>query len=176
MNTTLRRSLSALALVAAVALALGAAAATGLSLRDARANVDALRDAAEALKAREKRVKLPAGQNADASPLFEARTITLAGAALQQRLEAAIAAAQGQLISSKLDVSPNSDRRRIALSVDFTIAEPKMQTLLFDLETGRPYLFVDAFEARSSGAEGGRNGAQTMRVSLNVSGQWSARK
>jgi hypothetical protein len=56
-----------------------------------------------------------------------------------------------------------------------TISEPDMQALLYDLETGRPYLFVDAFEARAPEATS-EPGAGAMRVSLTVSGQWSEAK
>ena len=172
MNATLRRSLSAVAWVAAVALALGGAASTALSLRDARANVESLRSRLDALAAREKRAALHSGRDSQASPLFEARTITLAGAALQQRVETAVATAHGRLVSSKLDVSPNGDKKGITIAAELTIGDSDLQLLLFDLETGRPYLFVDAFETRPAGADGGGE----MRVSLNVSGQWGAEK
>jgi general secretion pathway protein M len=171
MNAAARRALSALGLVAVVALALGAAASTVLSLQDARANVALLSDEVEALRVREQKLAPLAGRDRHASPFFEAKTITLAGAALQQRLEAAVASARGRLLSSKVEVGPRGDERRVALAAELTIAEPDMQALLYDLETGRPYLFVDAIEARAPETGGG-----ALRVSLTVSGQWSGTK
>jgi general secretion pathway protein M len=168
-NAAARRALSALGLCAAVALALGAAGATALSLRQAASDVALVGAEAQALQAREQRFQPRPGRPPRRAPAFEARSITLAGAALQQRMEAAVAAAHGQLISSKVDVAPSRDKSRIALSAEMTMDEKDMQALLFDLETGRPYLFVDAFEARST--EGA--GTPALRVSVAVSGQWS---
>ena len=172
MNAAARRALSALGVAAVVALALAGAASTALSMRDARADVAVLSEQDAALQAREKRLAPPPGRDSGVAPFFEARTITQAGAALQQRLEAAVAAAHGRLISSKVEVAPRDDERRINLSAELTIAEPDMQALLFDLETGRPYLFVDAFEARTA-QEAAESGGGAMRVALSVSGAWS---
>ena len=169
MNAAARRALSASGLCAAVALALGAAGATALSLRQAASDVARVGAEARALQVREARFQPQPGRPPRRAPSFVARSITLAGAALQQRIEAAIVAAHGQLISSKVDVAPSRDKSRIALSAEMTIDEKDMQALLFDIETGRPYLFVDAFEARS--AQGA--GTRALRVSLSVSGQWS---
>jgi general secretion pathway protein M len=171
-NAAARRALSALGLCAAVALALGAVASTALALRGAQADVALLGAEARALQAREARLAPRPGRDRSAAPYFQARSVTLAGAALQQRIEAAISAAHGRLISSKVDVAPRGEANRIELSAELTIAGNDMQALLFDLETGRPYLFVDAFEARAP--EGA--GAQSLRVSLSVSGQWSRSK
>jgi general secretion pathway protein M len=171
-NAAARRALSALGVAAIVALALAGAVSTGLSLRDARAEVAVLSEQDAALQAREQRLAPRPGRDASVAPFFEARTITQAGAALQQRLEAAVAAAHGRLISSKVEVAPRDDERRINLAVELTIAEPDMQALLFDLEAGRPYLFVDAFEARAT-QEAGEPGGGAMRVALSVSGEWS---
>ncbi len=172
MNAAARRALSAFGAVAVVALALGGAASTALALRDAQAEVALLSDQDNAIAAREKRIAPRPGRDLSVAPFFEARTITQAGAALQQRLEAAIAAAHGRLLSSKVDVAPRDDDRRINLSAELTIAEPDMQTLLFDLETGRPYLFVDAFESRAA-EEATEPGRAALRVALTLSGQWS---
>ncbi len=168
MNAAARRALSAFGAVAVVALALGGAASTALALRDSQAEVAELSGQADAIAAREKRIAPKPGRDLSVAPFFEARTITQAGAALQQRLEAAVVAAHGRLLSSKVDVAPRDDDRRINLAAELTIAEPDMQALLFDLETGRPYLFVDAFEARAA-----EEGGERMRVALTLSGQWS---
>jgi len=173
MNAPLRQALSALGVFAIVALALVGALLTALSLRDAQSNVSDLGDQLAALQAREKRLPSPAGRDPVAAPSFEVRTITQAGAALQQRVEAAIGAAKGRLVSSKADIDSHASERRISLAAELTIAEPDLQSLLYDLETGRPYLFVDAFEARASEAAN-ENGV--MHVSLNLSGQWSEAK
>jgi general secretion pathway protein M len=171
MNVAARRALSAFGALAAIALALAAAASTALALRQTQGEVALLRAQAQALEARAQRASPRRAADPNASPFFRASSITQAGAALQQRMEAAIAAAHGRLISSKVEVASGADRSRISLTAEMTLAAGDMQALLFDLETGRPYLFVNAFEARAQ--EGAATGA--LRVSLAVSGQWSPR-
>jgi general secretion pathway protein M len=175
MNADARRALSAFGIVAVVVVALGAALSSALALRDARAEVARLDEQAQDLAARERRLPPPAPGDKAASPFFEARTITLAGAALQQRLEAAVNAAHGRLVSSRVEVAPGGDARAISLAAELTIPEPDMQTLLYDLETGRPYLFVESMEARAPEASSDAN-AGAMRVALTVSGQWNETK
>jgi len=173
MTISSRPVLCALVVVAIVALGAGAALSAALSLSAERAEVATLAEQSEALRLREERHPSPPGRDPVASASFEAKTITLAGAALQSRVEAAVAGAKGRLISSKVDVESHGAERTLALAAELTVAEPNMQSLLFDLETGRPYLFVDSFEARSSEAA---SESGVMRVSLSLSGQWSAPK
>ena len=175
MNVEARRALSALGMVAVVVVALGAALSSALSLRDARADLARLNEQALDLDAREKRLTLSTGGEKAASPFFEAHTITLAGAALQQRLEAAVTAAHGRLVSSRVEVAPRGDERAISLAAELTIPEPDMQSLLYDLETGRPYLFVESIEARAP-EKSAEASAGALRVALTVSGQWNATK
>jgi general secretion pathway protein M len=170
-NAALRQTFSAFGAVTAIALALGGAASTAFSLMDRRAEVAGLHDQLAALEARERRLAPLSTRDPLATPLFETNTITLAGAALQQRLESAVAAAHGQLLSSKVEIAPRGEEHRLSLAAELTIPEDDMQALLYDLETGRPYLFIDAFEARAP--EPG-NRTSDMRVSLAVSGQWTA--
>jgi len=174
MNAALRRALSALGIAAFVAVALGAAVSTALSLHEAQAHVAELNQQMEDLEARERRLVPPGEHDKAASPFFEAKTVTLAGAALQQRLEAAVSSAKGRLVSSKVEVAPRGEERQVSLAAELTIAEADIQALLFDLETGRPYLFVDSVEARAPEATNEPGGQ--MRVSLTVSGQWSGTK
>jgi len=175
MNVAARRAASALGLIAVVALLIGGAAATALALKEQQANVDSLTEQSAALEARAKRLTPRSGRDPSASRFFEARTITLAGAAVQQRLESAVSAARGRLASSKVEVGPRGDERRLGLTAELTIAQPDLQALLFDLETGRPYLFVDSIEARAPEAGEGAD-REAMRVSMTVSGQWGGPK
>lgn len=169
------RPLSALGVVAVIALALGVASSTALALRAARADAADLGKQDRTLQARETLLAPQSGRDPNAAPFFEARTITQAGANVQQRLEAAITAAHGRLLSSKVDVAPRQDERRVDLTAELTVAEPDLQALLFDLEAGRPYLFVNALAARASEFADDLQ-SRTMRVSMSVSGQWSQGK
>ena len=169
MNTPLRQALAAFGVFALVALALAGALWTALSLRDAQASVADLGEQLAALQVREKRLPAPAARDLAASPSFEAQTFTQAGAALQQRVETAIGAAKGRLGSSKVDIESRGTERWITLAAELTIAEPDLQILLFDLETGRPYLFVEALEAKAPEVE---TASGSVSVFLTVSGQW----
>jgi len=175
MNAVARQSLAALGFFAVVALLIGGAATGALALRDEQASLDSLKDQAQALEARARRIAPHKGGEAEASPFIDADTITLAGAVLQQRVESAVAAAAGRLVSSKVEVGGRSDAKRVALEAELTILQPDMQRLLFDLETGRPYLFVEAFEARAPEKTDAETAAE-MRVSLTLSGQWGGVK
>lgn len=175
MTPEFRQTLSLLGVVAIVAGALTAAVSTGAALRDARTEAARLADESESLRVRESRHATPRAVNPAAAPFFEARTVTQAGAALQQRVERAVAAASGHLISSRIELAPRADPHRLVLTAELALADTDMQKLLFDLETGRPYLFVDAFEARAE-EDKGEAALRTLHLALTVSGQWSAAK
>ena len=166
-----RQSAAALGALALVGAAAAGAASEAFSLSAQRAEAAALGEQVAALRAREKRIAPQAAQAKLVGPTFVAKTITLAGAALQERVEAAAAAAKGRLVSSKVDVATHAAEGQVAISAELTLPEPAVQALLFDLETGRPYVFVDGFEARAPEGEG-----ENLHVSLNLSGRWSAEK
>ncbi len=175
MNVKLRQSLSAAGFFALVAALLGGAASTAVELRDRQAEVASLTEQAQALDARVRRIGPGKAGGPVDSPFVDAATITLAGAVLQQRIEAAVTAAGGHLVSSKVEVGGRGAEKRVGLEAELTIGQSDMQKLLYDLETGRPYLFVEAFEARAP-EKGDGQAAGDMRVSLNLSGQWSGPK
>jgi general secretion pathway protein M len=175
MNVVLRRSLSTLGFFAVISLIAAGAASTAIEMRDEQASVTTLTEQSQSLEARSHRLSPLEKREINASPFFDAPTITLAGAALQSRVEAAVLAANGQLISSNVEVGGRGSERRVRLDAELTISQPDMQKLLYDLETGAPYLFVDAFEAhapeRSDGEQRG-----VMHVSMALSGQWGGAK
>jgi general secretion pathway protein M len=76
----------------------------------------------------------------------------LAAVELQDRLKAVVEAAGGQLRSAQsLNVEPVEGIegvRRAALKVRFSADIESLATILYDLETGEPYLFVDALSIR----------------------------
>jgi general secretion pathway protein M len=174
MSPLARQGLSAAGLFAIVFLLGGGAILTGLALRDEQADVAALTAQEQSLEAHAHRVAPNKQTDFATSPFVTASTITQAGAMLQQRVESAVAAAGGALASSRVDVGASGDKKRLALEADLTIAQPQMQKLLYELETGQPYLFVDAFEARMS--EGDAQNGGHAHVSLTISGEWGGPK
>lgn len=175
MNVRLRQNLSAIGFFAIVAALLGGAASSAVGLRDQQAEVASLTEQAQALEARMRRIGPNKAAGADDSPFVDAATITLAGAALQQRVENAVAAVGGHLVSSKVEVGGRGAEKRVALEAELTVAQPDMQKLLYDLETGRPYLFAETFEARAP-EKSDAQAPGDMRVTLTLTGQWSGPK
>ena len=105
-----------------------------------------------------------------ASPFLEGPTVTVAGAALLQRIGGAITRAGGNVLSSQVDLEKaDSKDGWIGLVVSCDIEQASLQKLLYDIEAGMPFLFIDQLvvQAPVIGVEQSR-----MRVLLTVSGQW----
>ena len=139
----------------------------------------ALNAAAETLATFERRKEngtsdsAPIGQPAG-SPFLEGPTVTVASAALLQQLTAALTRAGGSVISSEVDNQfAQSKDGFVRIRATGNIEQTGLQQLLYDLESGMPFVFVDQFSARME-VEGKKDGL--MRVSLGVTGLWSAGK
>ena len=173
MTATARQNLSLVGFLAIVVLLFGGAASAFVSLWDAHASLNAAADEAQALEMRAQKLA-PRAKGEDRRSLFlDAPTITLAGANLQQLVENAVAASGGRLASSQVEVGARGDEKRVSLQAELTIAQADMQKLIFDLETGRPYLFIESFEAKSAEKA---DVASAMHVALTLSGQWGGPK
>jgi general secretion pathway protein M len=104
------------------------------------------------------------------SPFLQGQNLNVAGAALLQRVGAAVTRAGGSVLSSQVDLDkPRAKNGWVALVVSCDIAQASLQPLLYDIESGMPFLFVDqlAIQTPTTGANSGR-----MRIMLAVSGQW----
>ena len=105
-------------------------------------------------------------------PFLSGKTVTIAGAALQERVEAAVKKAGGNVLSSQIDLQgPHSAEGFIRLTESLEIDQASLQPLLYDLEAGMPYLFVENLAIQAPQAFGEAEGAP-MRVLVVVSGQW----
>jgi general secretion pathway protein M len=148
------------------------------SLYDQSAETVALRERLHALEGRSAAGTKGADTGADAetgSPLIEGATLTQAGAALQQRMERAVTRAGGTLLSSEVALADTQGTPGfLSLTADLELPEAALQTLLYDLEAGMPYLFVDVFSARTPEANDDAK-ARRLHVALSVSGKWEAR-
>jgi general secretion pathway protein M len=106
------------------------------------------------------------------SPFLDGQTITIAGAALQQRLEGAVAKADGLLTSSQLELDgPDAKNGFVNLSATMEVSQPAVQTILYDIEAGMPYLFVDKLSIQSPEVFGEPETGR-MRMTVGVVGQW----
>ena len=116
------------------------------------------------------------GERPSGSPFLEGDAVTLAGAALQQRIDEAVAKVGGAVRSSQIELEgPQAKDGFVSLTANIEIAQPALQLLLYDLEAGMPYLFVDNLAIQSPQTFGEPEN-RPMRVVLGVSGQWQARR
>ena len=115
---------------------------------------------------------VPAG-----SPFLDGQTVTTASAALLQQITAAITGAGGKVISSEVTSrgerggggapGERSGDAFVRVIANCELEEGALLHLLYDIEAGMPFLFVDQFVA-----EAPANAAGKMHVLLGVSGLW----
>jgi len=110
------------------------------------------------------------------SPLLEGGTVTVGGANLLQRVAASITRLGGNITSTQVDLEgPQAKDGFVGVTVNCEMAQPALQELLYDLEAGMPFLFVNQLVA-----EGPAGPATTpegkLRVLISVSGQWQGAK
>jgi general secretion pathway protein M len=123
---------------------------------------------------------LAAGPGPSGSPFLEGATANVAGAALQQRVVAAVTEVGGSVLSSQIDLEgAQSKQGYVNLSARCEVDQPVLQQLLYDLEAGMPFLFIDQLVVQapqSHGETGSGSGIARMRVQIDVSGQWQVTK
>ena len=118
----------------------------------------------------------PAGRAG--TPFLEGPTVTVAGAALLQRVATAVGNVGGTVQSSQVDVLGTQAKDGfVGLVVSCEMEQPALQKVLYDLEVGMPFLFVDQLDVQvPQTAASNEAGAERIRVVLGVSGQWQAVK
>jgi general secretion pathway protein M len=107
-------------------------------------------------------------------PFLEGASASVAGAALLQRVTGATRRARGNVLSSQIDLQgPQSKAGFITATSSFEIEPGSLQQLLYEVEAGMPFLFVNQLvvQAPTAVGEGGK-----LRVLLAVSGQWQGAK
>jgi general secretion pathway protein M len=108
------------------------------------------------------------------SPFLEGTTASVASAALLQRLLAATRRMNGNTLSSQVDLQgPMSKLGFIKATSSFDIDPAQLPPLLYDLEAGMPFLFVDELVVQ---APSGSTGGGKLRVLLGISGQRQSQK
>lgn len=108
------------------------------------------------------------------SPFLEGQTVTVAGAALLQRVATAVTRVGGNVLSSQVELQGTlSKDGYVSLIASCEMDQASLQALLYDIEAGMPFLFVDQLVAQApvAASEGGRT-----RVLLAVSGLWPGAK
>ncbi len=165
------------------ALMAGLAAMTCLSAADIIAHRQALSQTADLLDQLRGR-KAGAGNAGLSSaehpgtPFLEGPTVTVAGANLLQRVAAAVSNAGGTVQSSQVDVSGAQTKDGfVGLVLSCELEQPALQKVLYDIEAGMPFLFVDQLDVQVPQTTAqNESGTGRVRVILGVSGQWQAGK
>jgi general secretion pathway protein M len=106
------------------------------------------------------------------SAFLEGATVTVAGAALLQRVASAVTKHGGNMLSSQLDVQgPHAKAGFVSMVASCELDQSALQPLLYDLEAGMPFLFVDQLDIQAASSGEGK-----LRILLGVSGQWQGSK
>jgi general secretion pathway protein M len=169
-----------------VALVLLFAVMTLTSVTDVLGRRAAVAEAADTLAQLEGRIPKRGAVDASGvtgSPVLEGPTVTVAGAALLQRVAGAVTKVGGNILSSQVDLQgPQIKDGFISVTANCEVEQPALQQLIYNLESGMPFLFIDQLVVQAptaaGGLPGGAKAAETakMRVLISVSGQWLAAK
>jgi general secretion pathway protein M len=110
------------------------------------------------------------------SPFLDGATVTVAGAALMQRVTAVVTKLGGSVLSSQVDLQGTQAKAGfVTIIASCAIDQVGLQQLLYDLEAGQPFLFVDQLSVQAP-ASFASSGEGKLRVLLSVSGQWQGVK
>jgi general secretion pathway protein M len=122
------------------------------------------------------RAQAPDGAGPAGSPFLEGATVTVAGAALLQRVTAAVTKLDGNVLSSQVDLQGTQSKAGfLTIIASCDIDQPGLQQLLYDVEAGMPFLFVDQLVVQAP-ASFAASGDGKLRILLAVSGQWRGAK
>jgi general secretion pathway protein M len=120
-------------------------------------------------KGRSAQHSMPSG-----SPFLEGATVTVAGAALLQRVAGAVTKFGGNVLSSQLDVQGTQAKAGfVSMIASCELEQPVLQPLIYDLEAGMPFLFIDQLSIQAPTTSSGEG---KLRIQLAVSGQWQGAK
>jgi general secretion pathway protein M len=110
------------------------------------------------------------------SPLLDGATVTVGGANLLQRVAASITRFGGNILYTQVDLDgPQSKDGFVSVTVNCELEQPALQQLLYDLEAGMPFLFVDQLVAQGPAAAAITPQGK-LRLVISVSGQWQGAK
>jgi general secretion pathway protein M len=124
-------------------------------------------------RARAKQKSQQTTTTAPAHALLNARTQGLASAELLSYLGRLAAGQQASLISSGIDSARQKSSEVIYIQASMDLRLQALQTVLYQLETGTPYVFVESLTlAPISGAAQGSSQDPTLRVTLVLRALW----
>lgn len=183
LTASLRKSLATSPILAAAAyagLVLALLATVAISIADILGQRAAVASSAVMLEQLEgRKAPAPGGRSADAgipsgSAFLEGATVTVAGAGLLQRVAGAVTKLGGNVLSSQLDVQGTQAKAGfVSMVASCELDQPALQPLIYDLEAGMPFLFIDQLTVQAPTSSSGEG---KLRILLAVSGQWQGAK
>lgn len=168
------RVYAALGLLAALLLAFGLALFVGWGeLADAQLERDSRQAELDILQRRTVIKQADAEERLLADPFVEGATGALAANALQQRIAGLVEEIGGKL--SSIAVEPASDeaeaRGRVVVQASADMDTAALQQMLFRLETGAPFLFVQQLTVqRVSDEASAADRPQSLHVDMRIAG------
>jgi general secretion pathway protein M len=110
------------------------------------------------------------GSRPAGSPFLDGQTVTVASATLLQRITNIITAGGGTIVSSELvQQGTQAKDGYITAIANCELEEEALQKVLYEVEAGLPFLFIDQLniQAPLDSGQGGR-----LRVRLGIAGLW----
>jgi general secretion pathway protein M len=108
------------------------------------------------------------------SPVLEGQTATVASAMLLQQVTGAITRAGGTMVTTEVEAqAPQSKTNYLKIVATCELEQVALQRVLYDLEAGMPFLFVDQLLVQSSTSPNERG---RLRVRMAISGLWPGAK
>jgi general secretion pathway protein M len=165
-----------IAVVLYIAVAGGLIAAAGFAVSDMLDHQRTLAQTSDLLAQLQRRnaSTSPLAAEHPGTPFLEGPTVTVAGATLLQRVAVAVGNVGGTIQSSQVDVSGiEAKNGLVGLVVSCEMEQAALQKLLYDIEAGMPFLFVDQLDVQiPQTTAANENGIGRIRVVLGVVGQW----
>jgi general secretion pathway protein M len=113
-------------------------------------------------------VPIPSG-----SAFLEGATVTVAGAVLIQRVAGAVTKFGGNVLSTQVELNGTQSKAGfLSILASCEIEQVGLQQLLYELEAGMPFLFIDQLVVQAPSSSESRK----LRILLAVSGQWQGAK
>jgi general secretion pathway protein M len=106
------------------------------------------------------------------SLFLSGRTMTIAAATLEQRIKDTVEKSGGALTSSQVEPDgPNAKDGFVRFTASIEVDQPGIQSILYEIEAGTPYLFIDKLSIQSPEDFGEPEGNH-FRMTLAVVGLW----
>ena len=126
----------------------------------------------EQLLGRSRRQASSTASDPSGSPFLDGKTVTIAGAALEQHISEVVGKAGGVLLSAQVELDgPEAKRGFVGLTTSVEVGQAALQKILYDIEAGLPYLFIDKLSIQSP-EDFGEPETGRMRMTMTVAGQW----